>query len=78
MSDLIAIAYPDETTVYPGHMGLTTLGRERASNPFLAGLAPQPPVPPGTASPETPAPGTTPSGVPAAPPGRPGRGRPGL
>jgi hydroxyacylglutathione hydrolase len=32
-------AYPDETTVYPGHMGLTTLGRERASNPFLAELA---------------------------------------
>jgi len=31
--------YPDETTVYPGHMGLTTLGRERASNPFLAELA---------------------------------------
>jgi glyoxylase-like metal-dependent hydrolase (beta-lactamase superfamily II) len=32
-------AYPDETTVYPGHMSLTTLGRERASNPFLAELA---------------------------------------
>jgi glyoxylase-like metal-dependent hydrolase (beta-lactamase superfamily II) len=32
-------AYPDETTVYPGHMGITTLGRERASNPFLAELA---------------------------------------
>jgi hydroxyacylglutathione hydrolase len=32
-------AYPDETTVHPGHMGLTTLGRERASNPFLAELA---------------------------------------
>jgi hydroxyacylglutathione hydrolase len=31
--------YPDETTVYPGHMGLTTLGRERATNPFLAELA---------------------------------------
>ena len=27
---------PDETVVHPGHMGLTTLGRERASNPFLA------------------------------------------
>jgi hydroxyacylglutathione hydrolase len=26
---------PDETRVHPGHMGLTTLGRERASNPFL-------------------------------------------
>jgi len=32
-------AYPDETTVYPGHMGLTTLGRERASNPFLREIA---------------------------------------
>ncbi|MFN8175050.1 MAG: MBL fold metallo-hydrolase [Solirubrobacteraceae bacterium] len=32
-------AYPDETVVYPGHMGVTTLGRERASNPFLAELA---------------------------------------
>jgi hydroxyacylglutathione hydrolase len=32
-------AYPDETTVYPGHMGITTLGRERASNPFLAELS---------------------------------------
>jgi glyoxylase-like metal-dependent hydrolase (beta-lactamase superfamily II) len=26
---------PDETRVHPGHMGQTTLGRERASNPFL-------------------------------------------
>jgi len=32
-------AYPDETTIHPGHMGMTTLGRERASNPFLAELA---------------------------------------
>ncbi|HKJ35964.1 MAG TPA: MBL fold metallo-hydrolase [Solirubrobacterales bacterium] len=29
-------AHPDETTVYPGHMGVTTLGAERATNPFLA------------------------------------------
>jgi hydroxyacylglutathione hydrolase len=28
-----------ETTVYPGHMGITTLGAERASNPFLSELA---------------------------------------
>jgi hydroxyacylglutathione hydrolase len=28
--------YPDDTRVYPGHMGITTLGRERATNPFLA------------------------------------------
>jgi glyoxylase-like metal-dependent hydrolase (beta-lactamase superfamily II) len=32
-------AYPEETVVYPGHMGVTTLGAERASNPFLAELA---------------------------------------
>ena len=31
--------FPAETTVYPGHMGITTLGRERASNPFLSELA---------------------------------------
>jgi glyoxylase-like metal-dependent hydrolase (beta-lactamase superfamily II) len=31
--------YPDETTVHPGHMGITTLGRERAANPFLTDLA---------------------------------------
>jgi hydroxyacylglutathione hydrolase len=31
--------YPPETTVYPGHMAITTLGDERASNPFLAQLA---------------------------------------
>jgi glyoxylase-like metal-dependent hydrolase (beta-lactamase superfamily II) len=31
--------FDDEFVVHPGHMGLTTLGRERASNPFLAELA---------------------------------------
>jgi glyoxylase-like metal-dependent hydrolase (beta-lactamase superfamily II) len=35
---LLLERYPDETTVLPGHMGVTTLGRERASNPFLAEL----------------------------------------
>jgi glyoxylase-like metal-dependent hydrolase (beta-lactamase superfamily II) len=30
---------PEETAVYPGHMGTTTLGAERATNPFLAELA---------------------------------------
>jgi hydroxyacylglutathione hydrolase len=30
---------PPETCVYPGHMGVTTLDAERASNPFLAELA---------------------------------------
>lgn len=29
-------AHPSETVVYPGHMGVTTLGRERDSNPFLS------------------------------------------
>jgi hydroxyacylglutathione hydrolase len=28
-----------ETTVYPGHMGITSLGAERESNPFLVELA---------------------------------------
>jgi len=32
-------SHPPETTVYPGHMGVTTLGAERATNPFLAELA---------------------------------------
>jgi glyoxylase-like metal-dependent hydrolase (beta-lactamase superfamily II) len=31
--------FPDEAVVHPGHMGLTTLGAERASNPFLSSLA---------------------------------------
>jgi glyoxylase-like metal-dependent hydrolase (beta-lactamase superfamily II) len=34
----LVAALPGETTVYPGHMGLTTLARERASNPFLQEL----------------------------------------
>src|SRR5215211_7276604 len=28
--------HPPETAVYPGHMGITSLGAERDSNPFLA------------------------------------------
>jgi glyoxylase-like metal-dependent hydrolase (beta-lactamase superfamily II) len=31
-------AYPAETVVYPGHMGVTTLGRELQTNPFLSEL----------------------------------------
>lgn len=31
-------AHPADTTVYPGHMGVTTLGTEQATNPFLAQL----------------------------------------
>jgi hydroxyacylglutathione hydrolase len=30
---------PPETRVYPGHMGLTTLGQEAAANPFLQEIA---------------------------------------
>jgi len=30
--------FPAETVVYPGHMGTTTLGRERETNPFLQEL----------------------------------------
>ena len=30
--------HAEETKVYPGHMGITTLGAERATNPFLAEL----------------------------------------
>jgi glyoxylase-like metal-dependent hydrolase (beta-lactamase superfamily II) len=30
--------YGDDMAVHPGHMGLTTLGRERATNPFLQDL----------------------------------------
>jgi hydroxyacylglutathione hydrolase len=36
---LLTDTLPPETAVYPGHMGITTLGAERASNPFLAELA---------------------------------------
>ena len=35
----LAETLPDETVVYPGHMQTTTIGRERASNPFLQQLA---------------------------------------
>jgi hydroxyacylglutathione hydrolase len=31
--------FGDDTVVHPGHMGLTTLGVERETNPFLAELA---------------------------------------
>ena len=31
--------FPPETLVYPGHMGVTTLGDEQATNPFLRELA---------------------------------------
>src|SRR5207245_7457023 len=31
-------AFPGQTGVYPGHMGITTLARERDTNPFLSEL----------------------------------------
>jgi hydroxyacylglutathione hydrolase len=31
------LGLPDATIVYPGHGPPTTIGRERAGNPFLAG-----------------------------------------
>lgn len=36
---LLVDSLPEDTTVYPGHMGVTTLAAERATNPFLAELA---------------------------------------
>jgi hydroxyacylglutathione hydrolase len=40
----VALALPDETVVRPGHGPDTTIGRERASNPFLLDLVATPPV----------------------------------
>ena len=36
---LLVESFPPETDVYPGHMGTTTLGAERSTNPFLTALA---------------------------------------
>jgi glyoxylase-like metal-dependent hydrolase (beta-lactamase superfamily II) len=38
---MLVETFPPETTVYPGHMGITTLGRERKTNPFLLEIAAQ-------------------------------------
>jgi len=38
-------AFPGNTVVYPGHMGVTTLERERDTNPFLAELRSAIPAP---------------------------------
>lgn len=35
----VCLPLPDDTVVLPGHGDQTTIGRERASNPFLTGLA---------------------------------------
>ncbi len=36
----VCLPLPDEVAVLPGHGPRTTIGAERRSNPFLAGLAP--------------------------------------
>jgi hydroxyacylglutathione hydrolase len=36
----VCLPLPDETQVLPGHGPVTTIGAERTSNPFLAGLHP--------------------------------------
>lgn len=36
IADLVA-AFPDETKIYPGHMGITTIGAEKQTNPFVTG-----------------------------------------
>ena len=38
LADLVE-RLPAETVVYPGHMGITTIGQERATNPFLREIA---------------------------------------
>jgi glyoxylase-like metal-dependent hydrolase (beta-lactamase superfamily II) len=38
----VCLPLPDETVVLAGHGAQTTIGAERAANPFLAGLAPAP------------------------------------
>jgi hydroxyacylglutathione hydrolase len=49
-------AFAPETVVYPGHMGVTTLGRERDTNPFLVELRER--VPRTVAAPDASAAGT--------------------
>ncbi|MDP3711813.1 MAG: MBL fold metallo-hydrolase [Mycobacteriales bacterium] len=40
----VVLPLPDETVVLPGHGAATTIGRERATNPFLQELVPAPPT----------------------------------
>jgi len=37
----VCLTLPDQTVVLSGHGPRTTIGAERRTNPFLAGLAPQ-------------------------------------
>jgi len=46
----VCLTLPDDTLVLPGHGAQTTIGAERATNPFLAGLAPGPGPSPRSAS----------------------------
>jgi len=39
----VCLTLPDDTRVLPGHGPQTTIGAERRTNPFLAGLDPTPP-----------------------------------
>src|SRR3984957_13277187 len=48
-------AFPAETVVYPGHMGITTMGRERDTNPFPSELRLRLDSEPRTVSVESPA-----------------------
>ncbi|MFQ5892795.1 MAG: MBL fold metallo-hydrolase, partial [Nitrospinota bacterium] len=38
--DQVLLALPPETVVHPGHGPATTIGQEKASNPFLTGGTP--------------------------------------
>jgi hydroxyacylglutathione hydrolase len=52
----VCLVLPDDTLVLPGHGAQTTIGAERATNPFLAGLAPGPgPSPRSGSEPQAPA-----------------------
>jgi hydroxyacylglutathione hydrolase len=53
----VCLALPDDTRVLPGHGPQTTIGAERATSPFLTGLAAGRPPRPG---PSSPAPATGP------------------
>jgi len=59
----VCLTLPDDTLVLPGHGPRTTIGAERATNPFLAGLSP------GPGSPARPGPAPS---APATGPKRPG------
>jgi glyoxylase-like metal-dependent hydrolase (beta-lactamase superfamily II) len=54
----VCLVLPDDTRVLPGHGPQTTIGAERATNPFLAGLTPGPgPSPRSGSGPPAPAAG---------------------